>query len=240
MNKKIVDTSAYRELFTAGNLMGPNSALLLGELLNRCPSDFDKTSIILDLGCGKGLTSLVIHKETSAIVYANDLWISQEENGKRFADWGLSEVLIPTCEDANHLTLKKDFFDALISIDSYHYFAGKTHFFEEKILPHIKSGGYALIAIPGIKNEFSGRQNELLGTWLKEEAYMFKSPDEWKRIIGDSDQISSVEIWEMDCFEQAWADWLDTENEYALNDKLYYESIIHPYTNFVGIMVKKK
>ena len=43
MNKKIVDTSAYRELFTAGNLMGPNSVLLLGELLNRCPSDFDNT-----------------------------------------------------------------------------------------------------------------------------------------------------------------------------------------------------
>ena len=33
MNNKNVDTNAYRELFTAGNLMGPNSVLLLGELL---------------------------------------------------------------------------------------------------------------------------------------------------------------------------------------------------------------
>ena len=240
MNNRNVDTNAYRELFTAGNLMGPNSVLLLGELLNRCPYDFDRTSIILDLGCGKGLTSLVIHKETNAIVYANDLWISEEENRERFADWGLSEVLIPICEDANNLTLKKDLFDALISIGAYHYFAGKPQFFEEKILPLIKSGGYALIAIPGIKNKFSGRQNELLGTWLKDEAYMFKSPDEWKRIIGESDYISSVEIWEMNCFEQAWADWFDTGHEYALNDKLYFEGIIQPYTNFVGIMVKKK
>ena len=87
MNNRNVDTNAYRELFTAGNLMGPNSVLFLGELLNRCPYDFDSTSIILDLGCGKGLTSLVIHKETNAIVYANDLWISEEENRERFADW---------------------------------------------------------------------------------------------------------------------------------------------------------
>lgn len=159
MNQKKVDTNTYRELFTAGNLMGPNSVLLLAELLNRCPSDFDKTSIILDLGYGKGVTSLVTHKETNAIVYANDLWISKEENRKRFADWGLSEVLVPICEDANNLKLNNDFFDAVISIDSYHYFAGKPYFFEEKILPYMKSGGYALIAIPGMKNEFSGRQS---------------------------------------------------------------------------------
>lgn len=238
--RKHVDTGAYGGLFTADYLMGPNSVLLLGELLDRCPASLGQTSIVLDLGCGKGLTSYVIHQETKAIVYANDLWISEEENGERFADWGCSEVLIPMRQDANHLSLEKDFFDALISIDAYHYFAGRPRFFEERILPHIKSGGYALIAVPGIKNGFAGRQNELLGAWLQDEAHLFRSPDEWKDFIGASDQISSVEIWEMNCFEQAWADWFGTGHRYALQDSVYYESVIRPYTDFVGMMVKKK
>lgn len=64
-------------------------------------------------------TSLIIARETGAKVFANDLWMSAEENGKRFAKWGIGGQVTPVCEDANHLPFEKKQFRAMVSIDSY-------------------------------------------------------------------------------------------------------------------------
>lgn len=88
-------------------MMGPNSIRILEELFDKHPLHSAIDDQVLDLGCGTGLTSLIIAKETGAEVYANDLWISAEENGKRFAQWGVSEQIVPVCEDANKLHFEK-------------------------------------------------------------------------------------------------------------------------------------
>lgn len=44
----------------------------------------------------------------------------------------------------------------------------------------------------------------------------------------------------MDCFGEAWADWLATGNEYALGDKGFFDTHIKPYSFLVGICVKLK
>jgi len=230
----------YRKYMTAEMLMGPNSVRLLEELFLRHPLNFDAGDIVLDLGCGKGLTSFVIAEETGAAVYANDLWIPAEENGKRFKDWGVDDRVIPFREDANELHFDERTFHVLISVDAYHYFAGKHGFFEGKILPYLKDKAEVLIAVPGMKTTYSGRSEELLTEWLGDEAYMFKSPAEWKTVIGTHDRIESVETWEMTCFEPAWSEWFATEHEFALGDKRFYEKLIKPYTCFVGIYIKLK
>lgn len=230
----------YKEYFTAANLMGPNSLRLLDELLTEYPLHCTAEDRVLDLGCGTGLTSLFIAKETGAVVYANDLWISEEDNRARFAQWNMQDRLVPVNEDARNLHFEKEMFRALISIDSYHYFAGHEGFFAENILPFIQKGGIALIAVPGIREEFTGRSEELLTPWLGEEAYMFKSPSDWKRIIGTHENIAEVRTWQLSGFDLPWQEWFDTKHEYALNDRSFFDSLIRPYTNFVGIMVKKK
>lgn len=68
-------------------MMGPNSVRVLEELFGKYPMQLTSDDLILDLGCGKGLTSLVIAKEIGAKVYANDLWTSAEENRKRFEEF---------------------------------------------------------------------------------------------------------------------------------------------------------
>lgn len=224
----------------AETLMGPNSGRILEELLSKHPMQLDQDGVILDLGCGKGLTSLILAKETGATIYANDLWISREENEKRFQDWGVSDKILSFCQDANDLQFRKGQFDALCSVDAYHYFATGTGFFEQKILPFLKEKADVLIGIPGIKDEFMGRSEELLSDWLGEEAYMFKSPLEWKQLIGNHDRIERVETWEMECFVPAWEEWFATQHPYALGDKEFYETLIKPYTCFVGIYVKVK
>ena len=229
----------YKTYFQAQYLMGPNSIRLLDELLEEYPLQFAKENKVLDLGCGTGLTSLFIGRETGAAVYANDLWISDIENQKRFDEWGMSGQLIPVHEDANELHFETEMFDAIISIDSYHYFAGKEGFFAEKILPFLKPGGIVLIAVPGMKTEYDGRSEELLKEWLNDEAYMFQSPVFWKRILGDHSDIAGVRTWEMKNFEIAWQEWFDTGHEYAMGDLKFYDDLIKPYTAFVGMVVKK-
>ena len=230
----------YKAYISAETMMGPNSVRILAELFDKYPLQLSPDERILDLGCGTGLTSLVIAKETGAKVFANDLWISAEENGERFAEWGVGEQITPVCEDANNLSFEKKSFRALISVDSYHYFAGSKGFFQEKILPFMKDNGVVLIGIPGLKEEYAGRGEELVFGWLGEDSYMFKSPKCWEELIGGSERIESVETWEMDCFREAWDDWLKTNHKFALGDREHFETIIKPYTCFVGIYVRLK
>lgn len=236
----ITKSDKYAECFNEDYLMGPNSIRLLDELLTLYPIDRNDKNKILDLGCGKGLTSLFIAKETGATVYANDLWISAEENASRFEEWHMQHKMIPTCEDASNLSFEKCFFDSIISIDAYHYFAGRPGFFENNILPFVKPGGMVLIAVPGIKEEFEESAKEVLGEWTGEEYYMFHSPRWWKDIIGLNDSMEYVKTWEMTHFNMAWGEWLATDHMYAKRDKIFFKDVIERYTNFVGIVVRKK
>ena len=230
----------YKAYMSAQTLMGPNCVCILQELLDKHPLRLEAEDAVLDLGCGTGLTSLVIARETGAKVYANDLWISAQDNAERFEQWGVGQQIIPVCEDANDLHFEQGQFRALLSVDSYHYFAGTEGYFESRILPFLKDGAVVLIGIPGIKEAYAGRSEELLSSWLGSEAYMFKSPQQWKEIIGSHERIESVQTWEMACFEPAWRTWLAMDQEYARGDSMHYETIIKPYTCFVGICIRLK
>lgn len=235
-----MNISDYKKYISPETMMGPSCVRVLEELFDKYPLQLSPDDLILDLGCGTGLTSLVIAKETRARVYANDLWVSTAENEERFARWGIGGQVTPICEDANNLHFKEKQFNALVSIDSYHYFGGQKGFFQEKILPFMKDGGVVLIGIPGLKDKYTGHSEEFLSTWLGDDAYMFKSPKTWEELIGSHDRIESVNTWEMDCFSKAWNEWLAADNELARGDRQHFETIIKPYTCFVGIYIKVK
>lgn len=232
--------SNYQKYISEKTMMGPNSVRILEELFTKYPLEISSDEQILDLGCGTGLTSLVIAKETGATVYANDLWINAQDNAERFAEWGVAQQVTPICEDANDLHFHEKQFSALVSVDSFHYFAGQPGFFQDKLLPFLKDDGTVLIGIPGLKNQYTGQSDTLLSNWLGDEAYLFKSPDHWREIIGTDARIETVETWEMKCFEQAWNEWLASGNEFACGDKQHFETIIKPYTCFVGIYIRLK
>lgn len=230
-------SNKYKEFFSSKFMMGPNSLRLLDELTDKYSIGDDKR--VLDLGCGTGITSMFVAKETNSQVFAVDLWCSASDNYKRFKGWGIDSSVIPIYADASELPFANDYFDVVISVDAYHYFAGEENFFSDKVLPFVKKGGLVLIAVPGLKEEFERDVPKEMTDWLGEEYKKFHSCEWWKNIIGKDDDIEWAVTWEMENFDIAWKEWLALENEYAVQDKQAFCNDVDRYINFVGIAVRK-
>ena len=115
-------------------IMGPNPVKLTEELMlnHKIPSG----SVICDLGSGQGLTSVFLAKEYGFTVYAADLWSDPKENRAFFNSMGLTDTqIVPVKADASDLPFEKEFFDAVISVDSYNYFGRDQQYLDRKLLP---------------------------------------------------------------------------------------------------------
>lgn len=231
----------YRKYFTKKYLMGPNSFRLLDELVERRPEEV-KFGRTLDLGCGYALTSLFMANETDAgTVYALDLWISASENYERIRQNGLEDKVIPIHGDAMDMPFAYDYFDSVVSVDSYHYFGCKEGVFADRILPFIKKDGYAMIAIPGLKKEPEGEMAELFREWAEgDDAETFHTAAWWENLLKkECGDRCGIVVREAECSDEAWNDWYATGHEFALRDKEYLDRGLYELINFVLIYVKR-
>ena len=83
---------------------------------------------VLDLGCGTAMSSIFLTKEYGVQVWATDLWIRASENYGRICTEGVEDTVFPIHADARQLPFADEFFDAIVSIDSYHYFGTDVHY----------------------------------------------------------------------------------------------------------------
>ncbi|MPM96176.1 hypothetical protein SDC9_143334 [bioreactor metagenome] len=222
------------------SIMGPNPAKLLEELMNRFPLEAGQT--IMDLGCGQGVTSIMLAKEYAQRVFAVDLWISASENWQRFVAQGLTNrQIVPIHEDAHELPFAQDFFDAVVSIDSYHYFGLDKAYLGKHLLPLVKTGGWLLFAVPGFHHDIHADiPKEMLLSWSPEDLDTIHDADYWRNVIEATEGIEIVAIEEMESNEECWQDWLKTENEYAVMDRAAMNAGAGKYFNFIAIALRKK
>ena len=221
-------------------IMGPNPVKLEEELLlnHRIPDG----AVVCDLGSGQGLTSVFLAKEYGFTVYAADLWSDPEENRKFFDAMGLDrEQIVPVKADATALPFEKEFFDAVVSTDSYNYFGRDGRYLDEKLLPFVKSGGYIYIAVPGMKKDcHDALPPELLLSWTPEQLDYLHDVDYWREIVGKCQGAEVLSVQEMESNDEVWADWLRQENEYAVSDRKSMEAGGGKYLNFIKIVLRKK
>jgi SAM-dependent methyltransferase len=83
---------------------------------------------ILDLGCGKATSSIFLAREFGVEVWAADSATSPSENRKRAVALGCEASVFPLRVDAHSLPFAKDFFDAVIAIDSFLYYGTDDRF----------------------------------------------------------------------------------------------------------------
>lgn len=95
---------------------------------------------VLDLGCGKAISSVFLATEFKVQVWAVDEAIPATENLARIEEAHVADKVFPLQADARALPFPEEYFDAIIVVDSYIYFGT-----DEKYLPYIcrflKPGG---------------------------------------------------------------------------------------------------
>lgn len=230
----------YKKYFTREYMMGPNALRLLSEIVEDNPQATSKGNV-LDLGCGAALSSIFLASETGAdTVWALDLWVSATENYKRICENGLEHKIIPIHGDALAMPFAEEYFDAVVSVDTYHYFGCEENVFAKKILPFMKKGGYALIVVPGIKEEPQGEMKALMDEWAGDETYMFKTKEWWaEHIAKNCEEQVEVNVYESSHFDLVWQEWFDSGHEYGARDQEFWERGLRDILNFVMIVVRK-
>jgi len=221
-------------------IMGPNPLKLQEELL--LGHAIPENGLVLDLGSGQGITSVMLAREYGFAVYAADLWSDPGENLRFFASMGLSpRQLMPIKADAAALPFPTEVFDAVVCTDSYNYFGRDPAFLDQKLFPFLKSGGYVYIAIPGMKRDCHDHlPPELLLSWTPEQMDYMHDVAYWRGMVAQSRYAEVIEVREMESNEEVWQDWLAQENEYAVCDRKSMEAGGGKYLNFIRIVLRKK
>lgn len=223
--------------FLKAAMMGPNAMRVAEELASYL--NLNKDMRILDLGCGCGLSTLLLVKKYGASVFAADLWISPTENYERFKSIGIDDKAVPILVDATKgLPFANRYFDLLFTVDAYHYFGDTTEMLPS-LIPFVKKGGYITVAIPGLKYEFGKNvPAEMKPFWNDEVARTIHSLAWWRDLWSEAEGIEIVDIREMNCCQQAWDEWLTSPNPYAVNDLKMMEAEGGKYFNLIQLIAK--
>jgi cyclopropane fatty-acyl-phospholipid synthase-like methyltransferase len=166
---------------------------------------------VLDLGCGRALSSIFLAKEYGVQVWAADLWIAPEENARRVAEAGLAAQVFPLRVEAHTLPFAPEFFDAVVSVDAYHYFGTDEMYLGWHLLKHVPPGGQIGVVAPGLREEVEGDVPEHLQPYWSWEFWTFHSPAWWRRHWA---KTGLVTVERADWLEEGWEAWLRWD-EYA-------------------------
>jgi len=168
--------------------------------------------------------------------------VNASENYARIKVNHLEDTIIPIHGDALEMPFAQEYFDAIISVDSYHYFGCKKGVFAEKILPFVKADGYVMIAIPGLKEAPKGELKELFRSWAEgDDAELFQTVGWWETLLKEEcGDRCDITVKEAECFETAWKEWFDSGHEFGIRDKEFLEKGLDKILNFILIYVKKR
>ncbi len=195
-------SSAYDQQWVVDNLMGPHPLWQVEALMQ--VMTLEPGMRVLDLGCGTALSSIFLAREYDVEVFAADLWVKPTQNWERVEAAGLEGRVHPIYVDARDLPFAADFFDAVVSVGSYHYFGTDARYMAD-LSAVVRPGGSIGIVVPGLHLEPGAPLPLYLAEhWVPDFATFFGPA--WWRQLWERTGLVTVQV--ADLVPHGWEDWL--------------------------------
>jgi len=186
---------------------------------------------VLDLGCGKGETSVFMARHSGVEVKALDLSTSADFLMNKFAQRGSGDKISALQMDATlPLPYAENEFDAVFSMNSFSFYGANPGFLPH-LLKHLKPGGELCIGSEALSSEFTAEQmadppfvyafnlpppnedvNVFEGDFIKQH-----TPEWWGDLLQASGRLEVETCYELDDAEAIYQELVRYEYEHDLD-----------------------
>ncbi len=218
-------SNRYDPDWVVENQMGPNVLWLAESLSEKLALQPDMR--VLDLGCGRAMSSIFLAREFGVRVWAADLWIGPDQNWRRIVQTGVANQVFPMRLEAHAMPFPHGFFDAVVSLDAYTYF-GTDDLYLGYLSGFVRAGGTVGIVVPGLVQEFTDGVPSHLAEpqsngkrFWEEECRCFHTANWWRAHWGHSSRMSDVHS---DILPDGCRHWMDFEKAVEMSGKGVFPS----------------
>ena len=185
---------------------------------------------VLDLGCGRASSSIFLRREFGVQVWAADLWFSPSENLQRICDAGVEDGVFPIRVDARSLPFAAEFFDVIVSIDSFVYY-GTDDLYLSNLARFVKPGGQVGVAGAGLMQEITSPIPDHLQQWWTPDLCCLHSA-QWWHWHWERSGIMAIEL--ADTMPEGWRLWLDWHRLVAPENELEIKTLEADRGRYLG------
>ena len=225
MKPEFPRSAKYDPDWMMDNQMGPNALWLmewLCEALSLAPG-----MRVLDLGCGKAMTSIFLAREFGVQVYAADLWMSPDHNWRRAVEASVADLVCPIKAEAHALPFAQGFFDAVVSVDAYQYF-GTDELYIDYLSRFVRPNGSLGVVVVGLMQEpgatppahLTEPQSNGKVFW-ESSCRSFKTAEFWRTLWSGSPMAADVAAATQ---PDGWRHWRDFERALSAAGKNIFPS----------------
>ena len=222
-------SSRYHPDWAIASASGGANALWLTEWLSEA-LDLRPGMRVLDLGCGRAMSSIFLHREFGVQVWACDLWFDVSENMQRIRDAGVEDGVFPIHSDARFLPFAAGFFDAIVSIDSFSYY-GTDDLYLNYIARFVKPGCPVGIAGAGLVQEIEGAVPSHLAQWWTPDLWCLHSAGWWRQ-HWERTGILTIDL--ADTMSHGWQAWLDWQQAVAPDNQVEIKALQDDHGSYLG------
>jgi len=232
ISERFPRTFGYHPEWILASVSGGANSLWLTEWLAEA-LELQPGMRVLDLGCGRAASSIFLRREFGVQVWATDLWFNPSENFQRIRDAGVEDGVFPIRADARSLPFAAEFFDAIVSIDSFPYY-GTDDLYLNTLARFVKPGGLVGIAGAGFMQEIEGPVPEHLREWLAQDcAWCLHSAGWWRR---HWEQTGILDIQLADTLPDGWKLWLDWHQTICPDNKVEIQTLETDRGRYLGYL----
>jgi SAM-dependent methyltransferase len=240
-------SARYEPAWMLENQMGPNAIWLAEWLVEALP--LKPGMRVLDLGCGRAMTSIFLARELGVRVWATDLWITPDHNWRRVVEAEVTDLVFPLRAEAHSLPFPAGFFDAVVSIDAYQYF-GTDVLYLGYLSRFVRPGGMLGAVMPGLMQPVDDVLPQHLiqpqtngKVFWDDSCWSFRTADWWRVLWCRDSRVTDVRV---DTLPDGWRHWRDFEKALEASGKGIFPSDAEAldadqgrYIGFVRVIAKR-